>query len=204
MALKSFYPLYTDLSDSVGGNTGSGSLTFSASGPSTGSGQFASDRVTATAAAITGSFTIGLEAYREGSSSNNGAIYEVGSVGGTGFGFYTWGTGGFGIPDGGISWRINGTYNNFIATAVTLPNNAWSEIVSKYDGANVKTFQDGDLKSTVAHTTNPASSTSAVLGDRNDAPGDYWNGRMTRAFTDNTAWTDADIKNNYASHKGFF
>jgi hypothetical protein len=208
MALKSFYPLYTDLTDSVGGNTGSGSPSYAAIGPAPGSALFSSKRVTATASAITGNWTMSFEAIRTAACNNNGSIYEVGTVGGSGFGVIVWSDdGAFGIPNGATNWWVNNLHQgsaDYIATNVQLVINVVSECLYSYDGSNVDSWLNGDLKSTIAFTTNPSSATTCCIGDRQGAAGNYYNGRLSRAYTANTATARADAKNQFAGRRGFF
>ena len=208
MALKSFYPLYTDLSDSASGNTGSGSPTFAALGPAVGSALFSSSRVTATASAITGNWSMGFDAYRTAAASNNGSIYEVGTVGGSGFGVIIWSDdGAFGIPNGATDWWVNNLHIasvDYNSTNVALTINAWTICDYCYDGSNVYSYQDGNLKSQIAFTTNPSSATTCCIGDRYGSAGTYYNGRISRAYTDNAYRTPGEVKNGYAAKKGFF
>ena len=208
MALVAKYRLRSNLNDFVGSNNGTdanANVTYTASGPVSAAAVLSSSRVTASATAITGNWTMGFWAYRTGSANNNGSVYEVGTVGGSGFGVMVWGTGGSGIPDGGIDWWVNGLHQtaaDYIATNITLPLNSWTRVIITYDGTNVTSYQDGVQKSQIAFTTNPSSATTLCIGDRNGAAGNYYNGRLCEAFTDNAAVTAAWVKNDYAFYTG--
>ena len=211
MALKSLYPLYSNLSDSVGGNTGTdvnANVTFSAVGPAPGSALFSSSRVTAAASPIVGNWTISFEALRTAAANNNGSIVEIGTLLGSGFGVAVWSDdGAFGIPNGGTSWWVNTSHlagADYIATNVALPINVAVETLYTYDGSNVYSWINGELKSTIAFSTNPSTASTVCIGDRFGAAGNYFNGRLSRLYTDDTFTSAADVKNQYAGRHGFF
>jgi len=57
-----------------------------------------------------------------------------------------------------LSWIINQNFNHY-SSLLAIPLNTWIMVSAVYNGADVKMYLDGVLKTTTTQTTNPSSST---------------------------------------------
>lgn len=107
---------------------------------------------------ITGTFSLNVWCYRTANpTSGNNVILEQGDYGG-GFGIWV-------NASNQVGWFVNTNYFNY-SSLVVLPLNTWSMITLTYNLTQMKIYQDGVLKVTMANTTNPTSATTRRMFNR--------------------------------------
>ena len=136
---------------------------------------------TTTATPITGNFTISAWVYPTDASITNSGIFDVGQFSSNGFGVWV-------FSDGRISFRINGSYNNY--GTIAMPLNQWSHICMIYNGESVKVYIDNVLDKSTPFSQNPNTSTNRIIGRR--AGYKQFVGRVDLAYLYNVAITDEE------------
>ena len=93
----------------------------------------------------------------------------------------------------------------------TLSTGKWSNVVGVYNGSYSKIFINGIFIGQVANTITPSTSSKLLnIGNfgyytaASTTLARWFNGSLDEIKIDNTVWSDAKIKNEYARIKGFF
>ena len=94
---------------------------------------------------------------------------------------------------------INGSYQYSYMGTATL--NQYCHLVASYDGANLRLYENGDLKATRATTHDMMTSTQPLgIG----GPDRYWNGKIPVTKVYSRALTAQEVKQNYQQYKTRF
>jgi hypothetical protein len=101
-----------------------------------------------------------------------------------GFGFYF-------NTSNQLSWRINQNYDHF-SPLLNVPLNTWTMATMTYDGANVKMYINGVLKTTTPNTVNPSTAGFKDLIFRSDYSVQMV-GSLDETSSYKTALTQTDI-----------
>jgi len=143
--------------------------------------------------AITGNFTMNLWVYISANQTIYSTPLETGNYGAnSGFGFL-W-------DSQRLSWRINQNYNHY-SPLLDVIFNSWAMITMTYDGANVRMYINGDLKTVTANTANPSTSNLLTAFYRQDQ-GQQMIGKNDEISIYNVALTQNQIDILYNSGNG--
>ena len=94
---------------------------------------------------------------------------------------------------------INGSYLYSYMGTATL--NQYCHLVASYDGTNLRLYENGDLKATVATTHDMMTSTQPLgIG----GPDRYWNGEIPVTKVYSKALVQSEVKQNYNAYKNRF
>ena len=98
-----------------------------------------------------------------------------------------------------FSTMINGAYQNSYMGTATL--NKYCHLVATYDGANLRLYENGDLKTTSAKTHDMLTSSSpAGIG----GPSRYWNGKIPVTKIYSKVLTTEEVVSNFNAYKNRF
>ena len=98
-----------------------------------------------------------------------------------------------------FSTMIGGSYQNSYMGTATL--NKYCHLVATYDGANLRLYENGDLKVTSAKTHDMlTSSASAGIG----GPDRYWNGKIPVTKIYSKVLTTEEVVSNFNAYKNRF
>ena len=98
-----------------------------------------------------------------------------------------------------FSTMIGGSYQNSYMGTATL--NKYCHLVATYDGANLRLYENGDLKVTSAKTHDMlTSSASAGIG----GPDRYWNGKIPVTKIYSKVLTTEEVVSNFKAYKNRF
>lgn len=88
----------------------------------------------------------------------------------------------------GNCWNNLGTND-----ALNIPIGAWAQLVGTYDGSNMKSYRDGNLRKTCSYTQTPYTSTDPLtIGYAGFHT--YFNGQIDEVMIFNKALTDEQVK----------
>lgn len=81
---------------------------------------------------------------------------------------------------------------------------AWNHVCVTYNGAAAILYINGINKHQISMTGNLRSNTDTLRIGRRASDASYFNGSIDELIIDNTGWSVAMVKNEYARAKGFF
>jgi hypothetical protein len=143
---------------------------------------------------ITGNFSINIWVYRTGNpTGNNNTIVEQGQHSSAGFGLWMGNT-------NLVTWRVNGTFNNY-SNITVVPLNQWCMLTLTWDGTYIKVYRNAIMTIKTSWTTTPVSSPNRRMFNRS-TNSEAFIGNLDLCAFYNVALTQADIDLLYNSGTG--
>jgi len=103
--------------------------------------------------------------------------------------------------------RYNGTDGSLVVSPYIFYTGKWYNVIVTYINDTISIYNNGAITSGVGTDTRTASSGGyAAIGAfyQSNSLSNYFNGKMDNLIIDNTAWSPAQVKNEYSRIKGFF
>ena len=104
--------------------------------------------------------------------------------------------------NGALFFVINNSTTSYTASGITLAAGQWYHLCGTYDGATVKLYVDGILAPTTAAATGAIPNTTGEFRIGSENSNDhYFDGMISQVSVNFSAWTEDEIKLEYARMK---